>query len=128
MPLKRIIRKQHKIKQHPQRPNIHRPRIRQILQNLRRHVFLRPTHRTSRARFHRPGKPKISNLIDPPSFFGGFDENVFGFDVAVDVVFLVDDAEALEDLHEDVEGVAEGEAFCFEFGLVGEEVALVAEL
>jgi hypothetical protein len=46
----------------------------------------------------------------------------------VDVVFLVDDAEALEDLHEDVEGVAEGEAFCFEFGLVGEEVALVAEL
>lgn len=102
MPLKRIIGKQHKIEQYAQRPYIHTPRIGQILQYLRRHILLRSTHRTGRTRFHRPSKPKIRYFIDPPTFFCGFDQHILGFDIPVDVVFLVDYPKALHDLNDDL--------------------------
>ena len=99
MTFKWVLGEKHEIEENSQSPNINRNTVIRVADDLRSHVFLSTTMGFSPNASNRSGKAEICNFIgDLPAF--RFEKHVFGLDVPMDEIFLVNTLEPLHDLND----------------------------
>lgn len=77
----------------------------------------------------RTGEPEVGYFIsDLCASLSFLQQDVLGFDVAMDEVLLMDALESLHYFHHDFDALLESESLSGEPSLVGEEVPLLAVL